>query len=121
MNYFTYLWTNECRTNMIGYGSEGEPLNLSAGSAFTKRGVKKGDVVYVISVHKGKVYLVGRMKVAQLLQREQYDSEYDNPGLWEGDEVIIGEEGTPMRLEYPIPSDALSNLRFDSKSSPRLI
>ena len=115
MSHFTYLWTNECRLNSIGLGLEGKPLGLSAGSAFTKRGVKKGDSIYVLCVDKGLVYLVGRMKVARILPRDVYDSEFANPHLWSGDEIVIGENGTPCRFHFTIPPDKLQDLRFETK------
>ena len=121
MSHFTYLWTNECRLNSIAAGWEGKPLDISAGSAFTKRNVKKGDTMYVLCVDKGLVYLVGRMKVARILSREVYDAEFANPNLWAGDEVVIGENGTPCRFNFTIPPEKLKDLRFESKKAEPLL
>jgi len=121
MAHFTYLWTNECRLNHKEMGLEGEPLNLSAGNAFTKRRVKKGDTMYVLCVDEGRVFLIGRMKVARILPREVYDSEFDNHGLWAGDEVVIGENGTPSRFDFTIPPDKLRDLRFEGKAQRLLV
>lgn len=121
MAHFTYLWTNECRLDCINAGWEGKPLDISAGSAFTKRNVKKGDTMYVVCVDKGLVYLVGRMKVARILARNVYDSEFDTPNLWPGDEVVIGENGTPCRFHFTIPPDALKMLRFEGKAEHLLV
>jgi hypothetical protein len=65
--------------NSIALGLEGEPLDISAGSVFTKRRLKKGDVVYVLSVDQGRVYLIGRMKVDRILQREEYRRSVPSP------------------------------------------
>ena len=115
MAHFTYLWTNECRLNWIAKGFEGNPLDVSAGSAFTKRGVKKGDIMYVLCVENGLVFLIGRMKVARILSRAAYDAEFGNPELWDGDEVVVGENGTPCRFNFTIPPYKLKNLRFERK------
>lgn len=121
MAHFTYLWTNECRMNCISAGWEGKPLGISAGSAFSKRNVRKGDTIYVLCVEKGLVYLVGRMKVARILSREAYDAEFRNPDLWPGDEVVIGENGTPCRFHFTIPPETLKKLRFESKKAEPLL
>lgn len=120
MSYFTYLWTNECRLDEIEKGFEGKPLELSAGNAFTKRGVKKGDTMYVLCVDKGLVYLIGRMKVARILPRDVYDAEFGTPDLWDGEEVVVGENGTPCRFNFTIPPETLKNLRFEAKKTEPL-
>lgn len=72
----------------------------------------KGDSVYVIGTWQGKVYLIGRMTVHKVWDRDEWDAKHDTPNLWDGREVIEGEDGTPMRLDYPIPADVLEQLRF---------
>ncbi len=121
MSHFTYLWTNECRLNCIAAGWEGKPLDISAGSAFTRRNVRKGDTMYVLCVDKGLVYLIGRMKVARILAMEAYNAEFGNPDLWPGDEVVIGENGTPCRFNFTIPPETLKKLRFEGKAEHLLI
>lgn len=114
MAEFTYLWTNRCRLNMIEAGCEGEPTDIAAGNVFTKRGIRKGDAVYIVTVNGGNVYLVGRMKVKRIWDREDWEAGpgRDNPNLWDGDEVIEGEDGTPLRFESTIPATVLKALRF---------
>lgn len=114
MDYFTYLWTNECRLNMQALGREDNPLSISAGSAFTKRSVRPGDKVYVVAVHQGDVYLIGRMKVKRVWNRGDYDVKFRPDNLWDGDEVIDGEEGTPMKFDRVIPPECLENVYFES-------
>lgn len=121
MAHFTYLWTNECRLNCIGSGLEGKPLEISAGNAFTKRNVNRGDTMYVLCIDEGLVYLIGRMKVARVLARAAYDSEFSNRNLWPGDEVVIGENGTACRFDFTIPPECLAKLRFEKKREFLLI
>lgn len=110
MAAFTYLWTNKCRTNMLG--EDGNPLNLAAGKVFTKRGVRTGDSVYVVGIWKAKVYLIGRMTVKQVWERGDWDREHDTPTLWAGEQVVEGAEGTPMRMHRTLPASVLQQLRF---------
>lgn len=112
MPAFTYLWTNRCRLNMLEEGYEGEPLDLSAGNAFTPRGVRKGHSIYVIAYNAGRTYLIGRMRVAKVTPRDRWIRENDFPDLWDGDEVIDGVDGTPMRFSRTLPLAVLRALRF---------
>jgi hypothetical protein len=43
-------------------------------------------------INKGQVYLIGRMKVARIMRREDYDSKFDDADLWPGEEVLIGKK-----------------------------
>ena len=112
MAEFTYQWTNECRMNTIANGEEGEEIDLCAGNNFKKRRVKEGDTVYVIATWQGPVFLIGRMRVKKLLARKDWLKKNPGYSLWDGDEVIVGEKGTPMRTEFAIPPDVLRKLRF---------
>ena len=95
MAAFTHQWTNRGRQNMLG--DEGRPLALAAGTAFTSRGVAAGDTIYVVAVNAGKLHLVGRMRVAAVCPRRDWDR---HPGsdLWPRDEVVVGTDGKPMRF-----------------------
>jgi hypothetical protein len=117
---YTYLWTNKCRINMLD--DEGEPLDFMAGSVFTKRGVGPGDFVYVVTVWKGKVYLIGRTTVKQVWERADWDARHETPTLWAGEEVVEGVEGTPMRMQYTLSPSVLRQLRFlDSKGREKAL
>jgi hypothetical protein len=55
--FFTYGWQYvEARKE-----PEGEPLGHAAGSRFSSRGIEPGDMVYVVAVHRGQLYLLGKM------------------------------------------------------------
>jgi hypothetical protein len=114
--------------------------------SFRRFGVQAGDFIYPLWVYQGIVYVLGRMKVKRLISLVDYFEEY--PQLFEGcergaypmatfdnylkvhperrflapsctDEVAIGEEGTPIRLDVAIPSDLLVRLRFRSRRGER--
>ncbi|MCE9564044.1 MAG: hypothetical protein K8U57_18530 [Planctomycetes bacterium] len=110
MPAFTYQWTNQCRLNMLE--DEGNPLSISAGNNFSRRNVEPGDFVYVIGTWQGPVYLIGRMRVRRIWQRGEWEAHHAATNLWAGDEIIEGVEGTPMRMEFPIPPSVLRLLRF---------
>lgn len=112
MNSFTHLWTNRCRLNMMEFDFHGEPLQRSVGNTFSKAKIAPGDHVYTLCIYQGSVYLIGRMTVARVWRRQEYDLHVEDHGLWEGTEVIEGTDGTPMRFDRTLPSALLGSLRF---------
>ena len=105
MASFTFLWTNECRENMMD--CEGDPLSCSVGNAFRDRYVAVGDLLYVLAYHGGETFLIGRMQVGNIYTRAAWLRLNPNPDLWEGNEVIGGISGTPMRFHRVISLDVL--------------
>jgi hypothetical protein len=96
---------------------------------FRRAGVRDGDYIYPIRVQNGILYVLGRMRVKRILALEEYIQQ--NPRLFEGctgpspaitltnylvhhpemyylaptcvEEVVLGEEGTPIRLISQFP------------------
>jgi hypothetical protein len=114
--------------------------------SFRRFGVQEGDFIVPLWVYQGIVYALGRMKVKRLISLEEYFEQYPNvfagcePGAYPmatfenylkvhperrflapscTDEVAIGEDGTPIRLNVAIPPDLLARLRFRSRRGER--
>lgn len=113
MTAFTYQWTNRCRLAMLA--EEGRPLGLAAGDAFVARGVAAGDRVYVVAVNAGKLHLIGRMRVARVCSRSEWEAANSAADLWPGEEVLVGTAGTPMRFHRTLPTAVLRQLRFQDR------
>jgi hypothetical protein len=99
---------------MMRAGCEGDETDTAAGNVFANRGMKAGDVVYIVAVNSEKVYLIGRMKLKRIWRREEWDDDPERyrSDLWDGNEVIEGEDGTPLRFELTVPPNVLRELRF---------
>ncbi len=110
MAYFTYQWTNFCCDRMYERNFTGLPTDKAAGNNFKKRGVDDGDVIYIVAVRKGRVYLIGRMRVKVLRERNKNDGE-----LWPGRWIIDGEDGTPLRFKRILSAEVLGELQFTTK------
>jgi hypothetical protein len=110
-----------------------------------RAGVRAGDWIYPIRVHQGVLYVIARMKVRRLLSVEEYIAE--NAGLFAGlqgpapaitlqryfqahpekaylaptctDEVALGEQGTPIRLDITAAPAMVERLRFRSQRGER--
>lgn len=98
--------------------------------SFRKATVQPGDVLYPIGVRDGVVYVFGRMRVQEIVpvggdedyQLEDYFARY---GMWRflaptcTDEVVIGADGTGIRLDRPLPGEMLIRLTYRPRRGPR--
>lgn len=111
--YFTQYWTNE--TWNYNRNGEGELLNHIAGNLFKERGVKPGDIVYVVTVIKGKLYLLGKMKVAKVYNLEEAGAELSYE-VWEASDHLIAAAATPTDYNREVPLEVTKNIKFISGS-----
>jgi hypothetical protein len=105
--FFTYCWQH--REMLLK--RDGEPVYAAYGSQFARRGIVPGDEVYIVSVHSGRVHLLGKMLVRavthsaddyrRLVGREPYPAA----------EYLVAEACTPARL-VPLPHELARGLRF---------
>jgi len=105
--YFTTYWTNSNYDHYLKQGLDGEPLDHTAGSRFSRSGVGsvagERDYVYVMTVLEGRLLLIGKMEVkgppvtqkqaAALLSYEPYDAP----------EHLMAKAWTPMRFNRKKP------------------
>jgi hypothetical protein len=63
--YFTHYWQNSTWRDLQARG-DGESLKHIAGNLFKKRGVDVGDVVYVVTVLRGTLFLCGKLGVGKI-------------------------------------------------------
>lgn len=121
MTAFTHYWKNDTFEQMRANGSEGEPLNHTAGNTFANAGVKKGDTVYVITVIKGDLFLVGRMTVSQIVHSDAEAERLLGSDVWSADDHLIATESecTPMEFRRRVPIETVQKLRFEAKEGPK--
>jgi hypothetical protein len=121
MTAFTHYWKNDTFEQMRANGHEGEPLDHTAGNTFSNVGVKPGDSVYVITVKKGELFLVGRMKVSNIVHSNAEAERLLGYDVWPAADHLIANENecTPMRFRRRVPLQIVQQLRFDSKTQPQ--
>lgn len=121
MTAFTHYWKNDTFDHMRDSGNEGEPLTHTAGNRFANVSVKKGDTVYVITVVKGELFLVGRMIVSQIVHGDAEAARLLGGDVWSADDHLIADDrdGTPMRFRRRVPDEIVKQLRFESSDGPR--
>lgn len=119
--YFTYYWINEVCDPASRGERQGQPLQHIAGSRFLQRGVQPGDFVYVVTVRKGELFLIGRMKVGEICDTEEAARLLERPSsqLWNAPEHLIACAATSIDLECAVPLDLTQRLRFSSSQGAK--
>ncbi|MHB1423175.1 MAG: hypothetical protein ACYC3I_08275 [Gemmataceae bacterium] len=108
--FFTHGWQyTEARKE-----PDGEPLGHAASSRFSSRGIEAGDFVYVVAVHRGELYLLGKMQVGKVVTKDEARrllgvEPYDAP------EQAIASACTRVQLTK-VPLTVVKELRFVSSS-----
>lgn len=101
--------------------SEYESVGRSAGNNFTKRGVSPGDVVYIVSLSEGQLFLGGKMTVDRIMGHHDAMDFFGDEYLYDANEHLIGVDrsGTPLNLHRRLSPALTKQLRFESKSGPK--
>jgi hypothetical protein len=118
VRYFTHYWLN--KTWYYNNGGQVGKLEHTAGNQFLKKGVTPGDYIYVVTVLKGEPYLLGRLKVAEIVDYFEAQNRLD-PDIWEAAEHLLGtpEQCSLQNFEQLIPLEVTESLRFiDGKGQP---
>lgn len=110
--YFTHYWQNDIIKNHKEW--EGQPLDHTAGSDFRARGVKAGDLIYIVTNLKGQLHVLARMEVGKICGPEEAAAALneDPSELWNAPEHIIAQACTPMTTSLRIPADVTKALLF---------
>lgn len=121
MTAFTHYWKNDTFEQMRADGQEGKPLDHTAGNSFANAGVRKGDAVYVITVKKGELFLVGRMTISRIVHSDAEAASLLGYDVWSADDHLIATDGecTPMKFRRRIAADIVQKLRFENEEGPK--
>jgi hypothetical protein len=74
----------------------GKVLDHTAGNQFRKRGIHRGDFVYVVAVKEKQLYLIGRMQVEEICSEKAAARHIGTGRLWEWD-LWRSPDGTPAK------------------------
>lgn len=88
----------------------------SSGGTYSKRGVERGHLAYIVSVQRGVLFLGGRMKIQKIVSREEAVKIRRNPNLYNAPDWLIAApgSGTPLDLHRSIDPEIVTELRFIS-------
>jgi hypothetical protein len=135
---YTVFWPNH-RCQALERHGLGAPLTVLFGGphlsqpSFRRAGVNEGDYLYPVRVLGGSLYVLGRMRVRQLISLEDaqtpatLDDHLQRYPQWRWlqqsctNEVVLGQAGTPLRLDMVVPPDLLERLTFSSRRKERTL
>lgn len=113
--FFTHYWKNQTfREQEKRSDGPSGLLDHTASNEFRKRGVSVGDVIYICSVIKGRLFLVGSIEVAAILSQKQARTYLKTDDVWEAkDHIVCGpDRAMPMRFDVEVPLPLTEQLRF---------
>jgi len=114
--FFTRHWRNDTWERLRQDDQEGEFFDYIASDIFQSRGVSPGDVVYVVTVIKGKLYLCGCLTVGKIcgITKAAKILKIKPDDLWQANEYIIPSESTTMHFDLQVPIETVCRLTFIS-------
>jgi hypothetical protein len=127
-NHFTMLWSKEYCAFVSQMGAVGEPLQYiwggyNSGSDFSHYKVKPDDFIYPITIKNFSLHLIARMKVYECLPFTTFQNLFPTQSKQVyhscANQILIGTEGTPIRLDRSVPASTLENLTYLSGKSTR--
>jgi 5-methylcytosine-specific restriction protein A len=112
--YFTRYWKNSTWKQYQKAGFEGKPLNYIAGDLFNKRHVSVGDLVYVVTVIEGELYLCGKLVVGKICDVNEAAAVLGRKpeDLWKANEHIVASSATPMHFHLKVDLELTKRLQF---------
>ena len=114
--YFTHYWMNStCR--LLEHELEGERLVHTAGNLFVRRKLGHGDIVYIVTVRRGTMFLIARMKVDRIVTKREAQRILKEE-VWDASDHLIGRRasGTSIRFDLQVPLSVSKALRFVIKT-----
>ena len=111
---FTQYWSS-IENDIDAAAASYTPLDHTADNRFEQRGVSVGDCVYVVTVRKGTLYLVGKLEVGEMLWSDDEAEARLGYSVWSADQHLIASRCTPVQL-VEVPSEVVARLRFVSRA-----
>jgi hypothetical protein len=132
---YTVFWTMDRWLGALAAGHKPLPVlfggpHLSEPS-FRRAGVKVGDLIYPVAVMNRQVYVIGRMRVREMLLIAQedgptlIDQRFPQFKSWKilaptcTEEVIVGSEGTTLHADLAVEPEMLMRMTFRSQRGVR--
>lgn len=122
--FFTHYWKNSTCELQQEMGFEGKRFGHTAGNLFTKRKVGRGDFVYAITVRNGRLFVIGRLEVGQIISKQAAQSVFPYE-VWDAADHVVALQrtGTVIRFDVAVPAKLSTGLRFMCRgrtSNPKL-
>ena len=109
--YFTQYWSAAQCADDAPYA--GHLIEYTAGKGFRKRGITAGDVIYAVTMRRGRLFLIGRLTVREVIGELEAVRLLGADNLVDGaDEYVVASSATPMHFHIEVPCDVTEQLLF---------
>ena len=121
MSSYTHYWTNKTCDESTAFEGHRRPLDHAAGSQFLRNGVRVGDNIYVVTVRKGRLFLIARFTVGKITKSDVEARRYLDYEPWSAPDHLHAEpgSGTVCNFDREVPLDRVRQLRFETKARIR--
>ncbi len=98
------------------------PVRHTAGNLFRSRGVGPGDLVYIVTVIQGRLFLATRIEVDCVVDQDQAEVALGTTSLWEAKDHVIAKSdmGKPANYRRQVPLEIVKRLRFIEGRGPAI-
>jgi uncharacterized protein (TIGR02996 family) len=120
-NRHLFFWSNALCRHYAEQSEIGRPLRFIVGGynldkLRDSRQIRVGDYIYPVRFQQRRIYVLARMRVCELTTQEAYlASQPADARLilypWFR-QILVGDSGTPLRLDMPLPRAVVLRLRF---------
>lgn len=121
--YFTQYWQNRSWDLLRSGNQQGDHLDHTAGSHFRDCGVTAGDMVYVVTIRGGNLFLLARGKVDRITDRRTAARHLDTRPeyLWDASDHLLfaKDEASRQRFDRMVPPATARALRVVRADGPR--
>src|SRR5690348_11804164 len=121
---FTMFWAGHQLTRLLQVQPVGTPLQFvwgghNADTNFRRFLIQEGDDLFLITVRAGVLFIVARMCITHI--RDIQEVATIDPDLvarlhkLSDNTIVLGKDGTPLRLDLAVPTIILERLRYQSQ------
>jgi hypothetical protein len=119
--FFTHYWSNDTWEGSREACLDTELIQHTASNLFTARGVKQEDIIFIITVIAGKLYLLGKLKVGTITNIREAAKIFQTEAssLWQAREHVTASKATTRNYDARIPDAVTKQLRFVSGAASK--
>lgn len=114
MNHFTHYWQNSTWEKNQKINSKGALLTHLSGNQFKNRGIEIGDLGYVVTIKKGRLFLCGKLEVGSYCELSEAAkiTGLTPDQLWQAKEHLVASYATEMLWDLNVPILLTKQLEF---------
>ena len=115
MRYFTQYCPNEdwfAEQEILERAPDARLFDYTASSLFRKRGVSAGDVLYLVTVLSGRLYLAGKMEVGEVVSLDEARRRFPGERVWSVPDHLFARRVTPLDYAFSVPVSITARLLF---------